>query len=142
MTMASQHPNQYQDWLYLAKERASDADAIYKARPTSIGCVYMAGYAIECSLKALLRDRNVGFPKHGNEGHNLRGLWEAAKFRLSDLHDSKGAKTFFIESWDTSLRYQLSLDSSISIAELLDGAKQLTRQIQQQLRRQSRRQGR
>ncbi|OLT61426.1 HEPN domain-containing protein [Moorena bouillonii] len=119
-------PNNYKDWLDIANERAADAEAILKNRSQSIGSVYMAGYAIESSLKALLRSRNKSFPKHGNQGHNLRGLWEAAGFRLSDIRDSTGAKTFFIENWDTSLRYQITCNSSLTMAELVDGAKQLT----------------
>ncbi|WP_017306032.1 hypothetical protein [Spirulina subsalsa] len=96
---------------------------------------YLAGYAIECSLKALLQKRGTGFPKHGQQGHNLRGLWEAANFQLSDLADPTGAKTFYLEKWDTSLRYEVSCDSSLSHQELVEGAKQLTVWIRTQVRR-------
>ncbi|AOX02344.1 hypothetical protein BJP34_25465 [Moorena producens PAL-8-15-08-1] len=130
-------PNNYKDWLDIANERAADADGILKNRSQSIGSVYMAGYAIECSLKALLRYRNKPFPKHGNQGHNLRGLWKAAEFSVTDIRDSTGAKTFFIDKWDTSLRYQLTCNSSLTMAELVNGAKQLTGYIQSQIRRQS-----
>lgn len=107
------------------------------ARSTSIGCVYMAGYAIECSLKALLQSTNKAFPKHGQEGHNLRGLWETAGFKLSDLSDSTGSRTFFIESWSTALRYELVSESSLPLTELVDGAKHLTGWIQTRIRRSS-----
>jgi hypothetical protein len=128
-------PTTASDWISVANERAADADTMKTTRCTSIGCVYMAGYAIECSLKALLQSKGTAFPRHGQEGHNLRGLWETSGFRLSDLSDSTGAKAFFIENWDTSLRYELTCDSSLTISELVDGAKHLTGWIQNQIRR-------
>ena len=128
-------PTNTEDWLSVAMERAADADAMKIQRSTSIGCVYMAGYAIECSLKALLQNSGIPFPKHGQEGHNLRRLWETSGFRLADINDSDGSKTFFIEKWDTSLRYELTCDSSLSVTELVDGAKQLTGQIINAIRR-------
>ena len=128
-------PTNANDWISVANERAADAEALKTTRCTSIGCVYIAGYAIECSLKALLQSTRKAFPKHGQEGHNLRRLWEASGFRLSDLSDPSGAKTFFIQNWDTSLRYESTFESSITIVELVDGAKQLTGWIQGQTRR-------
>ena len=131
-------PHTAETWLAVAKERATDAQAINKHRPTSVGAVYLAGYAIECSLKALLQKRGTEFPKHGREGHNLRNLWAASKFRLSDLRDVKGSKAFFIDKWDTALRYDADFESSIEIKELLQGAKELTGYIQNCIRRQRR----
>ena len=71
---------------------------------------------------------------HGKEGHNLRGLWHAAGFRLSDLSDSSGNQTYFINHWDTSLRYQTALDTGHSVDDLIKGAQKLTGLIQQRLR--------
>ncbi|MFM6194164.1 MAG: HEPN domain-containing protein [Planktothrix sp.] len=130
-------PNTPQDWLNLARERAADADAIYKQRPDSIAVVYMAGYAIECSLKALLQKQGIPFPQSGREGHNLKGLWQSCRLSLSDLKDQKGCKTFFIENWNTDLRYEISLQvaSGLKIEELLNGAKELAGWIQTQTKR-------
>ena len=47
-------PQTYQDWRETAMERAADADAMLPERKESIGSVYMAGYAVECMLKAYL----------------------------------------------------------------------------------------
>ncbi len=132
-------PTTASDWVVVANERAADAVAIEKTRSNSIGYIYLAGYAIECSLKALLQRQGKPFPKHGQEGHNLRGLWEAAGFRLSDLSDANGAKTFFIEHWETALRYELTCDSSLKMAELVAGAKHLSGWIQSRIRRTPRR---
>jgi hypothetical protein len=132
-------PTSPQGWISLANERAADAEAINKERPNSVGCVYMAGYAIECSLKALLQSKGKEFPKHGREGHHLVGLWKKSGFKLSDLEDNKGNQTFFLEQdkWNTALRYESSFPSScgLEIADLIAGAKLLTGKIQTQVRR-------
>jgi hypothetical protein len=44
-------PNTSQEWIDVAKERAADVEAL---KQRQVGAVYMAGYAIECSLKAYL----------------------------------------------------------------------------------------
>jgi HEPN domain len=127
------------EWSSLARERAADAEAMATVRVTSIGCVYMAGYAVECSLKAFLQSQGKSFPTSGRDGHNLRKLWETSGFRLSDISDTAGAKAFFIAQWDTSLRYKLAYDSSLTIEELVSGARLLTGWIQSQVRRRPRR---
>lgn len=127
-------------WIAVANERAADAEAMKTQRATSVGPVYMAGYAIECSLKALLQRQGKSFPSYGQEGHNLRGLWEASGFRLSDLHDLNGTKAFFIRQWSTDLRYESSLVGSLQVAELVDGARDLTGWIQARVRRSRRHQ--
>lgn len=132
-------PTDAQGWIAVAKERGADAQAIYKERPNSVGCVYMAGYAIECSLKALLQRQNKGFPKHGQDGHNLAGLWQASGFKLAELNDSQGIKTFFLEKekWNTALRYETSVpnDLGLKIDDLMKGAMELTGWIQTRVRR-------
>ncbi len=135
------NPSTPEQWLAVAKERGAEAKIINENLPHSIGAVYLAGYAIECSLKAFLQKQNRGFPKYGNEGHNLKGLWRASNFRLSDLNDYNGSKTFFIENWETDLRYQteLELNSGLTEEELIKGAKELAGWIQQQIRRYQRR---
>jgi hypothetical protein len=122
-------------WRELAQERARDAEALEDGRPDTAGPVYMAGYAIECSLKAYLHERGIAFPTSGREGHNLRGLWEAAGFRLKDLKDVQGAMTYYIEHWSTDLRYAKSTGSSLSTDMLMDGARQLSTWIQNRMKR-------
>ncbi|MCP2730547.1 HEPN domain-containing protein [Limnofasciculus baicalensis] len=132
-------PTTAQDWIAVANERAADAEALQKERPNSIGAVYMAGYAIECSLKALLQKRGIPFPTHGKEGHHLGNLWKASGLKFSDIKDAKGTKIFFLEKekWNTDLRYERFLPNSLGldIAELMEGAKQLNNWIQTQVNR-------
>ncbi|WLE97317.1 MAG: hypothetical protein QTN59_00485 [Candidatus Electrothrix communis] len=129
-------PQSFQEWIDTAKERASDADAMLPTRNNSVGPAYMAGYAIECMLKAYLKKTNRSFSTRGKGGHNLRGLWLSAGFRLSDLTDRSGAKAFFVEDWDTALRYQSNIDElTHSTEELVAAAKQLTGWINKNIQR-------
>lgn len=131
-------PNNAETWLAVATERALDAEAMLSSRPNSVGSVYMAGYVVECALKAYLKGRNKSFTIRGAEGHNLKGLWNAAGFRLSDLNDTSGERTYYIELWGTHLRYESEINSNIPACSLLKGAKFLVGWIQNQIRRQRR----
>jgi hypothetical protein len=132
-------PQTYQDWRDTAMERAADADAMLPRRSESIGPVYMAGYAVECMLKSYLRRTNRAFSTRGQDGHNLQGLWRSAGFRIADLKDKSGGKTFFINNWDTALRYQNTNQELTHPAdELVNAAKQLSGWIANQIRRQRR----
>ena len=129
-------PTTAEGWIAVANERAADAEAIEKDRPASVGSVYMAGYAVECSLKALLQKRGIPTPTSGSKGHNLHELWGASGLRLSKLKDPAGNQTFFLEDWDTALRYEINLPlKGHSAKELVAGAKQLNRFLQAETRR-------
>jgi HEPN domain-containing protein len=123
-------PSTYQEWLRVANERAADASAMLKDRNDSAGPVYMAGYVIECSLKALLQRRGIAFPRAGREGHNLRGLWNTARLRLTDIRDTTGEKAFFIEYWSTDLRYEVQLEIDFTAEELVRAAAKLSGWLQ------------
>jgi hypothetical protein len=130
------NPVTAEDWLSVAKERAADAEAMKESRSLSTGPVYMAGYAIECSLKAYLQVKGIPFPKRGSEGHDLKGLWQATCFPISDLGDTNGAKAFYIQSWSTDLRYNASMEAGgLPCQELMKGARALTGLIQNRTRR-------
>jgi hypothetical protein len=128
------NPTSYAEWVSVARERASDANALVREAPRPVAAVYMAGYAIECSLKAYLNRYGRPFSTHGREGHDLRGLWEQADFRLSDLGDSAGETTFFIERWSTNLRYEVHLEGGLDAGELVRAAATLSGNVQSKLR--------
>lgn len=132
-------PNTAKDWITVAKERAADAEAMLSSRKDSVGPVYMIGYAIECSLKAYLRSHNIRFPRSGATGHDLKRLWQACGFTLRDLRDRTGHKTFFIQSWNTSLRYEDVPPKGFSSSELVKGGKRLAGWIQKQIRQETER---
>ncbi len=128
-------PANAEEWIEVAHQRAADAESMLPARGQSVGPVYMAGYAIECALKGFLARNNIARPRMGPEGHNLRRLWKASRFRLRDLSDSQGFKSFYLELWSTDLRYASRLDSDLETAQLVAGAGQLFGWIQKQIRR-------
>ncbi len=132
---APRGPVTVEDWRGVASERTADAEAMQKEN-RMLGSVYMAGYAIECSLKLLLRSREESFPTSGGAGHDLHALWKASGFQLRDLYDTNGAKTYFIEKWCTDLRYDRKLtDTNLESSELLNGAKALVGYIQTRAKR-------
>ncbi len=99
-------PITVKDWLEIANQRAIDAQAIHQHQLSSVGAVYMAGYAIECSLKALLQHQGIEYPKKGRQGHDLKNLWRSSPFQFSDLQDDRGTQTFFLEQWNTQILHQ------------------------------------
>lgn len=130
-------PNTYEDWLEVSMERQADANALL-CRGKSCGPVYMAGYAVEASLKALLKITRRRFPGGGPEGHNLKALWKASGFQLNDLNDEKGERAFFVEKWSTDLRYEVSYDLHHDTESLVLAAGKLAGWIKTQLRRKNR----
>lgn len=128
-------PTTAESWIAVARERALDADALLREREQSAGPVYLAGYAIECSLKAFLQRSGRAFPTSGGAGHDLRGLWRQSGFRIRDIADESGAKSFFIETWSTDLRYELNPNLPCPMTDLVEAAKRLSGWLQTQTRR-------
>ena len=128
-------PDTWEDWREVANERMQDAKSMLPARSASVGAIYLAGYAVECSLKALLQRRGVGFPRQGSEGHHLRGLWASAGFTLRDIPGNKGCETYYVEHWSTNLRYLVTESFPGSSEEMLAGAASLVRLLQTRLAR-------
>ena len=128
-------PDTWEDWRSVANERMVDARSMLPARSNSVAPIYLAGYAIECSLKALLQRRGTGFPTHGSEGHNLRGLWASVGLTLGDIPGAGGSGTYYIESWSTDLRYAVTEHFPGTCEEMLTGAATLVSLIQTRLAR-------
>lgn len=125
--------------MAVARERGADADAMLSSRASSIGPFYMAGYAVECAIKGCLQHKGVRRPASGQEGHNLKGLWKKAGFRLADLKDPDGRKSFFIQQWSTDLRYQANYSPNAPNSEdLVKAVRGLVGWIQAQIKRQRR----
>lgn len=132
-------PTTTEAWLRVAQERAVDTRILY-SQGRSIAAVYMAGYAVECSLKAYLQSVGRRFPTSGAAGHDLRELWKVSRFRLADLGDSQGNRTYFIERWNTGLRYNDTLDTVLEAGVLVEGAVQLASWVRGRISRWQRRQ--
>ncbi len=133
------NPSSPAEWVAVACIRGADSNAMLKTGGASTGPVYMAGYAVECSLKAFLMIQGTPFPAGGAAGHDLAGLWKAARLRLTDLGDTNGAKTFYVDTWSTDLRYQVAVPSALTSQELVTGAMALAGWLQTRVRRVSKR---
>lgn len=129
-------PMTYEDWLDISKERQADARALLTDRNCSIGPVYMAGYAVETSLKALLSVKGKAFPRSGNGGHNLKGLWKSTGLKFSDIKCEN--QLFFLQHWNTSFRYELDPEelAGNSCEALVKAAGLLTGWIKSQIKNQ------
>jgi hypothetical protein len=130
-------PSTAEEWMAVARERGRDAQAMQDGRSNSVGPAYMAGYAVESALKAFLQSKGIPRPLSGAGGHNLTSLWKATGLPLGAVNDSgNGAKTFFLQSWSTDLRYQSSRPSHVAgAAEVVDAACQLMGFLSSKLKR-------
>src|SRR5712692_6571320 len=117
-------------FLEAARERGMDASTL-KREKRLLAAVYMAGYAVECGLKALLQRMGKRFPRSGSEGHHLRGLWEAAGLKLDDV---RGYRRLFMDFWTTNLRYEHSLPDGTDFEALYQGRVELVGYIQKRIR--------
>lgn len=125
-----------EQWLAIGKERAVDAQSLLDTRPTSVCSVYLAGYTVECSLKAYLQALGKKVPTSGAMGHNLVELWKATGLQKSILGGSEGSRTFFLEQWNTGMRYSVSEDfGGQTTEELVKGAKIIAGWFHQQVNR-------
>lgn len=98
----------------------------------------MAGYAIECILKAWLERLNEGVPTSGGKGHDLKALWKKLDLRLRDLADQKGHKAFFLQNWSTDMRYETNPPANHSAQELVQAAQEISGQVRTLMRRRHR----
>jgi hypothetical protein len=127
------------EWLDVANKRLSDARALAQNASAPVASAYLAGYAIECALKAHLDSVGKSRPRAGGEGHNLRALWAACELVLRDLADLDGSKNYFVTDWSTDLRYQAVPNTQIEPEKLVQGAGMILGRIRTQIRRNSQR---
>lgn len=132
-------PSAPAEWLSVANLRLQEARRLCCDGLGCVAAAYLAGYAIECSLKAYLLDRGTPKPGAGGEGHNLRALWAACDMVLRDIQDSDGSKNYFMTAWSTDLRYQCNKNTTIADEKLIVGAGQVLGRLTTLMRRRQRR---
>lgn len=132
-------PADVHEWLRVAGVRLQEARELMLANTSSVGSAYLAGYAVECSLKAYLMNEGKPRPTYGGEGHNLRALWSSCDLVLRDLNDTSGSKNYFMSDWSTDLRYQVSRNTDILDSEIINGAGRVLSRITNLIRRRSQR---
>jgi HEPN domain-containing protein len=95
----------------VALQRFEDAEILFHNDRTT-GAIYMAGYAVECMLKALLlahvpasRRAAVLGSFRGKVGHDLEGLRRALQKRKVSFPASVARRFTSVNTWSTDLRY-------------------------------------
>jgi len=99
----------------LALERLSDAEALLNARKYS-GAYYLAGYSIECALKACIarQSKRYAFPPKDAAKyftHDLERLIDIADLRQKLKAEGKKSEAFddnwtIVKEWSDEARYQ------------------------------------
>lgn len=89
------------EWQKLTDTRMDDAEALLKSGRYD-GAYYLAGYAVECALKARLVRLLEGYfpPKQSLYIHDLEKLLDAAEL-ASIFEDLANANRLFEDQWDT-----------------------------------------
>jgi len=129
-------PRNPSDWLSVARDREMDTMAIVNAGHGPSGAIYMAGYIIECSLKAYLNAQKRRIPQI----HEIRELWRRTGLRFADLPlDKTGKVHYFLFDWRVDLRYEVEFRCDYAVDELVATAKWLSGRIQTWARRSGRR---
>ncbi|MGV9276672.1 hypothetical protein [Streptomyces griseosporeus] len=123
------------DYQAVAGVRAAEAKTLADSGHY-LGAVYLAGYVVECRLKTYLQLNGIRFPRSGNEGHNLRGLWLSAQFPPPPGHAH-----LFMVHWGTELRYEASLPADVDPKDLLKGGRELASWVATRIRQASSRRG-
>jgi hypothetical protein len=121
-----------------ALQRFEDAQILFdNARAT--GAVYLAGYAVECLLKAVLLDRaarsklaSVWDSFRGRAGHNLDSL-EYAVSRVGLALPPKLKRDFLkVSTWTTDLRYYAGSKKWDDARDFLQSAARLIEWLERQ----------
>ena len=123
-----------EEWFEVALQRANDAEAMIKLEQSN-GPVYMAGWVLECSLNGYLQRKGISRPtrRPGEASHDLVRLWKKAGFKMGDLADKTGQKSWLLSSWGTHLRYDAERHIPFTNEELIRAAKSLNSFIKNRL---------
>jgi HEPN domain-containing protein len=103
------------DFQQIAELRLRESRALLDAGFAD-GAYYLAGYAVECALKACIAKRTMqhDFPEKGSAkyySHDLEDLLEFAKLKLDLEQDSLVDKTLrtqwtILQNWSEESRYE------------------------------------
>lgn len=116
------------DLQLLARTRLAEARTLLGAGYPD-GAYYLAGYAVECALKARIAKANKlhDFPDKksvdASHTHNLRDLIKVANLELARLEEAKRNPTFrnhwdLVQQWSEHSRYRRN--GSVTAKALVD----------------------
>ncbi|HIJ85697.1 MAG: hypothetical protein HW380_3077 [Magnetococcales bacterium] len=132
-------PANKEAWLEVAMARSRDANTLKDSPSCTTAAVYMAGYSVEASLKAYCVHQDIRKTWSGASGHDLKSIWKESKLKLSDVSDTGGTSTFYLQEWSTDLRYCSKYNFPNSTADLIKGSNRLISFINQCIKRTRRR---
>lgn len=106
----------------VSKLRIKEAKALYKLKLFN-GSYYLAGYSIECALKACIakKTKRYDFPNKDIANkvwtHDLENLLKLADLNIELLNETKKNKSLevnwaIIKDWSESVRYDISISDS------------------------------
>ena len=123
-----------------AKERWKDSEVLVEKMRTT-GSVYVAGYAVECLLKALIlvsvprdKERLILSQFRSAKAHDLRWL-RKLYFEQGGASFPLRAATDFdvVSTWTTSLRYQPATIDEDDASDFLKSAKRMMEFLDQRI---------
>jgi HEPN domain-containing protein len=117
-----------EDFQKLAETRLEDAKALLKAGRFD-AAYYLAGYVVECALKACIakQTKEYDFPPRNAQNlytHDLETLLKASEFgRSFDTESNRDAKLKeywdIVKDWEETRRYELLDEAKIGAEALL-----------------------
>ncbi len=125
----------------VAIQRMEDAQHLLRAERNT-GAIYLAGYAVECGLKALLLSSAANEAAclkiiasfRGNDGHNLEALKSRyLKQSRVRIPEEVVGHLLYVGIWTTDLRYDPTNFSAREAERFLDSARQVLVWIRRQI---------
>jgi hypothetical protein len=137
--MASRQSQDVRRFHVAAGQRFEDAQVLF-AHGRSTGAVYLAGYAVECLLKAVLiartpvsRRRRVWDSFRGKAGHNLDSLRYAVSRVGVSIPEHCLRHFVQVSSWTTDLRYYAGSKKKADAQAFLRSAGVMIEWLQRQI---------
>jgi len=127
--MALPHALEARPYYQAAKQRFEDARYLLEGERTT-GAIYLAGYCIECMLKALILSQLAEAKRlemlssfHGSKAHDYDWL-KARYFEIGGPPFSKDvAKAFaYVNTWAVEIRYKAGTSNYGDAKTFLDSA--------------------
>jgi HEPN domain-containing protein len=111
--MANPHAREVRRFLRVALQYLGDAQLLFAHGSQTNGAVYLAGYAVECGLKALLlaniilaKQKQTVESFRGSKGHEIE--WLKHQLVRNKVHIAREVADQLsrVSSWSVNLRYE------------------------------------
>jgi HEPN domain-containing protein len=136
--MAGRQSKDVRRFRVAALQRFEDAQILLD-NDRATGAVYLAGYAVECLLKAVLLERTPASRRQaiwdtfrGRAGHNLDSLHYEAS-RVGASFPPRLWRHFLrVSSWTTDIRYHAGSKKMADARDFLESAAELMQWLERQ----------